>query len=92
MFPGGSITGCPKKRAMQIIDEVEPSMRSVYCGAIGIIEPGQEKIDFSIAIRTIIKKGEELHLPVGGGIVLDSEEKAEFKETLDKAKSFMQIL
>ncbi|MCP4628159.1 MAG: anthranilate synthase component I family protein [bacterium] len=91
MLPGGSITGCPKKRAMEIIDALEPTTRSVYTGAIGVIEPGGN-LDFSIAIRTIIKKAERLYLQVGGGIVHDSTEKAEFQETLDKAKSFMRIL
>lgn len=91
MMPGGSITGCPKKRAMEVIDELEPTTRSVYTGVIGTIDP-KLNLDFSIAIRTIIRKQERLYLQVGGGIVYDSVEKAEFKETLDKAKSFMQIL
>lgn len=91
MLPGGSITGCPKKRAIEIIDELEPTTRGVYTGVIGYIMP-QQTMEFSIAIRTIIKKGNKLYLQVGGGIVLDSEEEAEFQETLDKAKSFMDIL
>ncbi len=91
MLPGGSISGCPKKRAMEIIDELEPVVRSVYTGVIGSIMPGM-RCDFSIAIRTIIKKGNKLYLPVGGGIVYDSKEKAELRETFDKAKSFMKIL
>lgn len=90
MFPGGSITGCPKKRAIEIIDEVENHSRGVYTGAIGYID--NDKLDFNIAIRTIIKKGKKLYLQVGGGIVIDSEEKAELDETLEKAKSFMKIL
>lgn len=92
MLPGGSVTGCPKRRATQIIDQLEPTTRSIYCGAIGVIRPNQRHIDFSIAIRTIIKKGENLYLQVGGGVVIDSKEKAEYKESLDKAKSFMDIL
>ncbi len=91
MLPGGSITGCPKKRAIEIIDELEPTTRSVYTGIIGHIEPNQN-LDFNIAIRTIIKKKNKLYLQVGGGIVLDSNERAEFKETLDKARSFMNII
>lgn len=91
MLPGGSITGCPKKRAIEIIDELEPTTRSVYTGVIGYIKPDQT-LDFNIAIRTIIKKKENLYLQVGGGIVLDSTGKAEFQETLDKAASFMKIL
>ncbi len=91
MLPGGSITGCPKKRAIEIIDELEPTQRGVYTGIIGYIKPNQT-MDFNIAIRTIIKKGRKLYLQVGGGIVLDSNFKDEYQETLDKAKSFMNIL
>ncbi|PIR54791.1 aminodeoxychorismate synthase, component I [Candidatus Peregrinibacteria bacterium CG10_big_fil_rev_8_21_14_0_10_36_19] len=91
MLPGGSITGCPKKRAIEIIDELETTRRSVYTGNIGYIKPNHD-LEFSIAIRTIIKKKEDLYLQVGGGIVLDSSEKSEFKETLDKAASFMKLL
>lgn len=87
MLPGGSITGCPKKRAIEIIDELEPFTRGIYTGVIGYISPDQH-LDCSIAIRTVIKKGKKLYLQVGGGIVIDSNEQAEFKETLDKAKSF----
>lgn len=91
MLPGGSISGCPKKRAMEIIDELEPVVRSVYTGVIGLIMPDM-RMDFSIAIRTIIKKRKKLYLPVGGGIVYDSQEKAELRETFEKARSFMKIL
>jgi para-aminobenzoate synthetase component 1 len=91
MFPGGSITGCPKKRAMEIIDELEPTMRSIYTGSIGFIDP-DDSLDFNIAIRTFIKKGEIVFLQVGGGIVYDSNEKDEYQETFDKAKSFLNIL
>lgn len=92
MLPGGSITGCPKKRAIEIIDELEPNMRSVYTGVIGYILPKQKELNFSIAIRTIIKKGENLYLQVGGGIVNDSKEKDEFTETMNKALSFQNLL
>lgn len=91
MLPGGSITGCPKKRAMEVIDELEPKTRGVYTGVIGQIGP-DDNFDFNIAIRTIIKKKKNLFLQVGGGIVLDSKVKDEFNETLVKAKSFMNIL
>ncbi len=91
MFPGGSITGCPKKRAMEIIDELEPTMRGVYTGCIGFIDP-DDSLDFNIAIRTFIKKGNNVYLQVGGGIVYDSHEKDEYQETFDKAKSFLGIL
>ncbi|MBL4694423.1 anthranilate synthase component I family protein [Candidatus Gracilibacteria bacterium] len=89
-LPGGSITGCPKHRAMQIIDQLEPTTRGIYTGNIGYIDG--DELDFNIAIRTIIKKGQKLHLQVGGGIVLDSTEESEYQETLDKAKSFMKII
>ncbi|MDO8552854.1 MAG: anthranilate synthase component I family protein [bacterium] len=91
MFPGGSVTGCPKKRAMEIIDESEPTARSVYAGSIGWIDP-DDSADFNIAIRTLIKKGEKVYLQVGGGIVYDSVEKDEYQETLDKARSFLGVL
>jgi para-aminobenzoate synthetase component 1 len=91
MFPGGSITGCPKKRAMEIIDELEPTMRGVYTGCIGFIDPNDSS-DFNIAIRTFIKKGHKVYLQVGGGIVHDSNEKDEYQETFDKAKSFLGII
>lgn len=91
MLPGGSITGCPKKRAMEIINELESTNRGIYTGVIGYINPNQD-LEFNIAIRTIIKKDKKLYLSVGGGIVLDSKEEVEFQETLDKAASFMEIL
>jgi len=91
MLPGGSITGCPKKRAMEIIDELEPVSRGIYTGIIGCIDPDQN-MDFSIAIRTVIKKDDKLYLQVGGGIVIDSKNKAEYEETLSKATSFNKIL
>lgn len=91
MLPGGSVTGCPKKRAIEIIDELEPTTRGIYTGVIGYIKPNNT-MDFNIAIRTIIKKGKKLYLQVGGGIVIDSNSGDEYKETLDKAKSFMKIL
>ena len=91
VFPGGSVTGCPKKRAMEIIDELEPTARSVYAGSIGYIDP-DDSADFNIAIRTIIKKGERAYLQVGGGIVYDSNERDEYQETLDKVESFLGIL
>jgi para-aminobenzoate synthetase component 1 len=88
MFPGGSITGCPKKRAIQIIDELESTARSDYCGSLVCIEPNGD-LDSNILIRTVLKKGKRLVLPIGGGIVFDSKESAEFQETLDKAESII---
>jgi len=91
MFPGGSISGCPKKRALEVIDEVEHRMRGIYTGAIGFIDP-DDTLDFNLAIRTFVKKKQKVYLSVGGGIVFDSKIKDEYKETLDKAKSFFGIL
>ncbi len=89
MLPAGSVTGCPKKRAIEIIDELEGKARGIYTGVIGTIEPGGEELDFNVVIRSIIKKGNDLYLQVGGGIVADSKEADEYQETADKASSFI---
>jgi para-aminobenzoate synthetase component I len=91
MFPGGSITGCPKRRAMQIINELEIFPRGAYCGSLVCVSPNGN-LDSSILIRTIIKKGQELVLPVGGGIVFDSKKDEEYQETMDKAESIIKVL
>jgi len=88
-FPGGSITGAPKIRAMEIIDELEPTKRSVYTGAIGYIS-SNGCMDLNIAIRTFIVNGKRAFFQVGGGIVADSEPESEYDETLDKAKALIQ--
>jgi len=85
-FPGGSIIGAPKIRAMQIIEELEPVRRGPYCGAIGFIS-NDGHIEFNIAIRTMIIANQQIHIPVGGGIVADSNPAAEYEETLVKAKA-----
>jgi len=90
-FPGGSITGAPKVRAMEIIDELEPTRRSVYTGSIGYLSFSGE-MDINIVIRTFLIKGEKAYFQVGGGIVYDSEPEAEYEETLDKAKALIQAL
>ncbi len=79
-FPGGSITGAPKRRAMQIIDELEPHRREVYCGAIGYVAPGG-RMDMNIPIRTTLVARGELRFYAGGGIVADSTPEDEFEET-----------
>ena len=90
-FPGGSITGAPKIRAMEIIDELEPTRRSIYTGSIGYLSfSGQ--MDLNIVIRTIVVKNERVYLQVGGGIVYDSEPEIEYQETLHKAKALFQAL
>ena len=90
-FPGGSITGAPKVRAMEIIDELEPTRRSVYTGAIGYLSFGSN-LDLNIVIRTFLVKDGKVYFQVGGGIVYDSNPEAEYKETLDKAKALIQAL
>ena len=90
-FPGGSITGAPKIRAMELIDELEPTDRGVYTGAIGYFG-FDGTMDLNIAIRTCILKEGRAYFHVGGGIVADSEPEAEYQETLDKASSWMAVL
>ena len=90
-FPGGSITGCPKIRSMEIIDEKEPYRRHIYTGSIGYIG-FNNRMDFSIVIRTAtITKGKVL-FSVGGGIVYDSDPEDEYDETLHKAQSLMKVM
>ena len=90
-FPGGSITGAPKVRAMEIIEELEPHRRGVYCGAIGYL--GYDgAMDSNIAIRTLVHNRGELRFWAGGGIVRDSECEAEFQETLDKATAMRRLI
>jgi aminodeoxychorismate synthase component I len=86
IFPGGSVTGAPKIRAMQIIDELEPVRRGPYCGAIGYLDAAGN-MQFNVAIRTMIAKDGRIHIPVGGGIVTDSDPAQEYGETLVKAKA-----
>jgi para-aminobenzoate synthetase component 1 len=89
-FPGGSITGAPKKRAMEIIEQLEPQRRGVYCGSIGYIG-WDGNMDTNIAIRTLIYSNGEIHCSVGGGIVADSNAAAEYQETLDKAAGMLKL-
>jgi para-aminobenzoate synthetase component 1 len=90
-FPGGSISGAPKVRAMEIIEELEPTRRSVYTGAIGYLgfDGG---MDLNIAIRTILGIGDKAYFQVGGGIVYDSDPEAEYQETFDKAAALIEAL
>ena len=87
MFPGGSITGCPKRRAMEIIDELEATSRGLYTGSIGYILPSGEA-SFNIAIRTMIKRAESIKLGIGGGITIKSDGHEEYAETAAKAAFF----
>lgn len=90
-FPGGSITGAPKLRAMEIIEELEPHGRGVYCGAIGYVG-FDGAMDTNIAIRTLVHSGGEVRCWAGGGIVADSEWAAEYQETEDKAAALLELL
>lgn len=90
-FPGGSITGAPKVRSMEIIESLEPVKRSLYTGAIGYISFDGD-MDTSIVIRTLIVKKDKVYFSVGGGIVADSDPEAEYQETLDKAAGIMKAL
>ena len=90
-FPGGSITGAPKIRAMEIIEELEPHRRGLYCGSIGYLGfDGQ--MDTNIAIRTVLQKQEQVYFYAGGGLVWDSEADAEYQETFDKAAAMIAFL
>jgi len=91
MFPGGSVTGAPKIRAMQIIEELEPVRRGPYCGAIGFIS-ADGTVQFNLAIRTIIIRNGVAHVPVGGGIVADSTPAEEYDETLVKSRAMLGAL
>ncbi len=90
-FPPGSVTGTPKIRAMQLIDELEPTPRGFYCGAIGWIDDSGD-MELNVAIRTAVIAGGELHYHVGAGIVADSDPDAEWDETLDKAGVLAGVL
>ena len=90
-FPGGSISGAPKVRAIEIIDELEPTRRSVYTGSIGYLgfDGG---LDLNIVIRTILVKDGKAYFQVGGAVVYDSDPESEYVETLDKARALIQAL
>jgi para-aminobenzoate synthetase component 1 len=90
-FPGGSVTGAPKIRAMEIIAELEPTERGPYCGAIGYLSAGGA-MDTNIVIRTLLIDGDRISFQVGGGIVADSDPQAEWEESLTKAKALIETL
>jgi para-aminobenzoate synthetase component 1 len=90
-FPGGSITGCPKIRAMEIIDELEPHVRHVYCGAIGYLGL-HRNLDLNVAIRTAIVSQGQGHFAVGGGVVYDSVAEDEYDETLHKGRTLFRLI
>jgi para-aminobenzoate synthetase component 1 len=89
-FPGGSITGAPKHRSMEIIEELEPHRRAVYCGSIAYIG-FDGNMDSNICIRTLIEYQNKLYFHAGGGIVWDSQVDSEYKECFDKAAAMMKL-
>jgi len=90
-FPGGSITGAPKVRAMEIIAELEPTRRGLYCGSIGYLS-ATGAMDTSIVIRTLVAAGGRVTFSVGGGIVADSDPESEYQETLQKAHALITAI
>jgi len=90
-FPGGSITGTPKIRAMNIIDELEPHRRSYYCGSMGYIDQ-RGYMDSNISIRTLVRKDDKLYCWAGGGLVSESQQADEYQETFDKVSRILPIL
>ncbi len=91
VFPGGTITGCPKVRCMEIIAELEQSPRGSYTGSLGYINH-DGSMDLNILIRTLVREGERLHWQVGAGIVADSDPQRELEETRDKARGLLRAL
>src|SRR5690606_6992037 len=90
-FPGGSITGAPKVRAMQIIEALEPQRWGIYCGCIGYIGFDGD-MDLNIAIRTLLQQGDRVYTWAGGGVVADSDIDSEYQESLDKAAAMLEVL
>jgi para-aminobenzoate synthetase component I len=91
VFPGGSITGAPKIRSMEIIEELESVRRGIYTGSLGYID-FSGRADLNIVIRTFVLKGKQAYFQVGGGIVADSQPELEYQETLDKARALLGAL
>ena len=88
-FPAGTVSGAPKVRAMEIIDELEPVKRGIYAGAVGYIGFHGD-MDLAIAIRTAVLKGGQLYVQAGGGIVADSVPESEWQETQNKARAVLR--
>jgi anthranilate synthase component I len=91
-FPAGTVSGAPKIRAMQIIDELEPVRRGAYAGAVGYFAAGGRSMDTAIAIRTIVATGGTAYVQAGAGIVADSVPALEYEETLAKARALLRVL
>ena len=90
-FPAGTVSGAPKVRAMEIIDELEPTKRNVYAGAVGYVDHSGN-LDTCIAIRTMVVRGDHVYVQAGAGIVADSDPALEFEETVNKARALRQAL
>ena len=90
-FPAGTVSGAPKIRAMEIIDELEKNKRKLYAGGIGYFTPNNE-FDTCIALRTALIKKDEFYVQAGAGIVADSKPNKEFAETVNKAKALMKAV
>ncbi len=91
LFPGGSITGCPKRRTMEIISDLEKVKRAVYCGSAGYFS-ANGNMDFNIMIRTLLNRDGSFYFGAGGGVVVDSSAKEEYEESFDKAKALFMSL
>jgi anthranilate synthase component 1 len=91
-FPAGTVSGAPKVRAMEIIDELETVRRGPYAGAVGHFSYGGGSMDTAIAIRTVVAEGGRAHVQAGAGIVADSSPAAEYEETLSKARGLLRAL
>ena len=91
-FPAGTVSGAPKVRAMEIIDELEPRRRGAYAGAVGYFGYGGRTMDTAIAIRTVVARDGQAHVQAGAGIVLDSRPADEYEETLNKARALLRAV
>jgi len=91
-FPAGTVSGAPKVRAMEIIDELEPSRRGAYAGAVGYFGHGGRTMDTAIAIRTVVAEGGRAHVQAGAGLVADSDPASEYEETLNKARALLRAV
>ena len=87
-FPAGTVSGAPKIRAMQIIDELESDVRGIYAGGIGYISPDGD-MDTCISLRTGLVKDKKLYIQAGGGVVYDSDPEKEYQETINKANALV---
>jgi anthranilate synthase component 1 len=90
-FPAGTLSGAPKIRAMEIIDELEPHRRGLYGGVVGYVSY-TGNMDWAIAIRTLVARGDRFYVQAGGGVVYDSDPQKEYEETLNKARSVLRAV